>query len=350
MSTRYPGLYKRGSIWWYKATVNGKLFRASTHCTNEEYAWAYSERWRGLKKSARKHGAANWDVFKEEYFSLGVAGTAPITVYNKQWSVREFERVCPIKLTAEFTPQALQKAVNTWVTEKKWSANTIDVHAIHLKTIGKYAQRAGYLAVYDWAQIKRISRVTRRQDYFTVEEAMRIINAEKKSRINHAFLMLLFWGNMRRGEATHARWDWLDKVKREILIQPDGSWQPKAEQDRRLRRLPVAQQLWDYLMQLGKTAKGPYIVEDENGWRPASEHSWSCRMKDLSRRVGAKVYCHKFRHSIITGMDNDGENPAHIQQASRHLHYATTQGYTHPTTDNARRALQGFADRHWPKR
>lgn len=358
MSKRYPGLYKRkgSKFWWWKGTINGVLVRISTGCTDQAAAWIFTEKWRRMKEEQLKYGPLAWSVFKFEYKSQGMVRISEDSQYNKMWSVDAFERATGITMMVDFTPETLQRAVDAWLTAGEWSDNTIDTHIANIKSVGRYAQRKRYIPVQDWGAVRRVSKVRTRQEHFTPEEAAEIIDRVKDTRLLHSFLMLLFWGNMRRGEAAHARWEWLDREKRDIIIQRDGEWAPKADTDSRIRRLPVCSQLWDFLMELEKTAKSPYIVTDEVGWRPSHDHSWSVRMVDLSakltKQLGREVhiYAHKFRHSIITGMDSDGANPAHIQQASRHKYYSTTQGYTHPSTDNARKVLQEFADRHWSEK
>lgn len=352
MSAKHPGLYKRkgSKFWWFKYKLNGKIIRVSTKCTNEDFAWIATEKYRKLVKSANKAGPADWAVFKEEYLSLACAGNAPIYLFNKKWTIREFERVFPIKYTAELNPNNGLHAALTWVKEKKWSLNTIDTHVIHLKGMAKYAMQKEYIQLADWSVIKKFSKVTSRQKYYTHAKAAEIIEKSKKNIIDYRFLTILYWLDLRRGEACHARRSWLNAETRTMTIQPDGDWKPKAESDGRFREVPIPHQLWDEIMSWPADGPDGYLVVDENFWRPDTEHTWSCRMTELGNRLKEKetVYCHKFRHTIISGMLNEGATSTDVQQASRHRHFATTQGYNHPDTGPARRALQGYADRHWP--
>lgn len=354
MSTRYPGLYKRkgSKYWWYKYSINGVAHRVSSKCTNEDFAWAAVEKYRKLAADSVRHGAATWGVFKEEYFSLACAGNKEITLLNKKWTVREFERVFPIKFTSELIPSNGLQAALTWVKENEWSLNTIDTHVVHLKVMAKYAWRKGYIPLADWSVIKKFSKKTSRDGEYPVDAAMKIIQQAKKNIIDYRFLTLLYWLNLRRGEAAHAKRSWLDPATRTMHIQKDGAWTPKAESDGRFKTVAIPEQLWAEITSWGPVTKDGYLVTDENGWRPADEHSWSCRMTDLTTRLKLKepIYCHKFRHSIITSLLNEGASPADVQQASRHRHFATTQRYNHPNTEPARRALQGFADRHWAQK
>lgn len=358
MKNKYPGLYKRkgSDNWQYKYTLNGNTERVSTGLQNKEYAWLATEKYREMVRNAKLYGSFAWEVFKNEYFTVGCAADAKQYRYSKEWSIKEFERVFPIKYTLELNPDNLQTAVDKWAMEKELSENTIDAHALKLKLIAKWAARRKYIPFYDWSVVKRISKKTHRDEKFTVPEVLAILNKEKSNQLNYRFLFCMFWFNMRRGEVVHFRWDWLDTATREIEVKKDGAWTPKCESDGRLKHIPVHKQGWDTLLKWRAQDRkagivSDYVVVDENSWRPDYEYYWSVKMYNLSKKYAPKhLYCHKFRHSSITGMDSVGVAPSQIQQASRHRDYRTTEGYIHPDTGPARIAFQALADKFWPKK
>lgn len=354
MSQRHPGLYKRGRIWWFKYTLGGVKYRVSTGLTNEDAAWIFTEKYRTMVELERKYGFMAWPVFKEEFFSLGVAALKIGTIASKLGALAHFERVIKPKLLLELTPENLQTAVDTWFHENELKDTSILMRAAHVKTAGRYAARKKYLPFQDWSSVKIPVKKRNRDESFTPEESIYLMNSERADgeEMNYRMMFCLYWCNMRCGEAYHFRKDWLVPEKHGIIIKRDGDWSPKADVSGRLRLILVSEQVWSELMSWKVT--GDYLVSDAYGWRRASENGWSTKFMQLSdkytKKLGRKIhiFSHKFRHSIITGLNDNGATQKAVQLASRHKKPETTDGYIHPSMEQAQQAFQSFANRYWP--
>jgi len=354
MSQKHPGLYKRGVIWWFKYTLGGVKHRISTGLTNEDAAWIFTDKYRAMVELERKYGAMAWPVFKEEFFSLGVAALKAGTVVSKRHALSAFEQIINPKMLLELNPDNLQTVVDTWFHKGKHKDTSILMMAAHVKTAGRYASRKKYLPFQDWASVKIPVKQRNRDESFTPEEAIYLIKSERQAgeEINYRMMFCLYWCNMRCGEGHHFRRDWLVPEKHGIIIKRDGDWSPKADKDGRLRLILLSEQVWNELMSW--KVSGDYMVSTEEGWRRANETCWAKKFMDLSKKYTKllkreiHIFAHKFRHSIITGLSDNGATEKAVQLASRHKKPETTNGYIHPSMEQAQKAFQSFADRYWP--
>jgi integrase len=81
---------------------------------------------------------------------------------------------------------------------------------------------------------------------------------EAKSDIYASYCLCYYLG-MRAGEATEAKWDWIetdDQGKRYMSVCRRADWQPK---NRKARKIPVSPTLWDDL-QVFRNPESPYIL------------------------------------------------------------------------------------------
>ena len=215
---------------------------------------------------------------------------------------------------------------------KTWSINTVRRRLVELNRFAgwlverRYLQRSPMIGISVPRRERRLPRVL---DWSQVEQ---IVAGERKPR-DRAILALLAYGGLRRGEVMAA--DVADYSREAPSLMVHG----KGNKDRVVPLHSTAQAALDtYLAtRRGLGPEHPLFVS----WRGRiTKQVMVLLCKRVSLRIGRRLHPHLFRHTFATELLNRRADLRVIQKLLGHESLATTEIYTHVSTERQREAVE----------
>lgn len=178
----------------------------------------------------------------------------------------------------------------------------------------------------------------------TIEEMNRVLDAAQPEQAvfperDRLIFELLYGCGIRNSELTGINVEHIYWSQQGIMVRGKG----KKE---RLVPIgtPALDAIADYWRRAGYApgAEMPVFWANARNIRPLSPRTVQLRMKNYLRRAGLdpNLTPHKLRHSFATHILDAGADLRSVQELLGHAHLATTQVYTHITTERLKRAYQ----------
>ena len=274
-------------------------------------------------------------AFKEKYFPFRKAKVDPSTYYN---DVRAFEFAetygRPIIQLSQMTPEYLD---DLWIKAKTHKTHpltdrTISGHIRRIKTAMHQARRWGMAPMQDWGIVKCLAD-NKRTEYLSLPEFQKVLES-CEGRFQRA-AMLMGWGGLRRGEVLHLEWSDVDFKNHIIKIQAKADWAPKGSKPGapKNRVVDMTSKLEAYLKALPD--RSGLVL----GGSPINEDVFSEYFRELGRKLGIKVFPHKFRHTCGSFLISTGATPDMIGALFGQSDPRSTKVYTHMMPHARRNAV-----------
>lgn len=185
----------------------------------------------------------------------------------------------------------------------------------------------------------------------TPQEAERILSSANPSTVtgvrDRAMLEVLYSTGIRRMELSHLRLQDIDAERGTLMVR-----QGKGKRD---RMIPIGERALSWVKLYLETSRPKLAVVPDQGFVfltvegvPFLTESLTHFVRDYIRKSGLehRGACHLFRHTMATGMLENGADIRFIQQMLGHVNLKTTEIYTHVSI----RALKEVHTRTHPAR
>jgi len=221
------------------------------------------------------------------------------------------------------------------MTAMQWRTNTVRRRLTELNRFGGWLVERGYLKASPMTGVaipRKERRLPRVLDWGRVERA---VTGERDQRAR-AILALLGYGGLRRGEVVRADVGNYAPASQNLHVRGKGN------RDRVVPLHGAAVQALDaYLVtRRGVGPDEPLFVH--RGHRISAKVVVTA-VEHAGTRVGVKLHPHLFRHTFATELLNQGVDLRAIQKLLGHESLATTEIYTHVSTERQRAAVARLA-------
>lgn len=172
-----------------------------------------------------------------------------------------------------------------------------------------------------------------RDRFLTPDETQRLIASINvdENRIAAQAIMLLLLTGARRNEVSHAKWEYVDWVKRSLLVPISKTGRPRS--------IALNGQALALLRSVAPVPGNPYIFPSPVTGRPsASLHFPWARIRE--RALLDDVRLHDLRHSYASFLVNNGISLYVVQGLLGHTQPRTTQRYAHLAQDTLLEAAE----------
>jgi integrase len=304
-------LYKRGSVYWLNATIDGRRYQVSTDCTGKEAAEKWAAGWRVQRALSKV------DLADRPKYTVGEL----LDQLKTRWQLDE-------KATKQ-NLSLLKKAKEDFGTKMadELTAKDLERYALRRKK-QKYAnattnrifqciRRAFNLAGVTWPDFDLLDEKDNvREGVFKREEMQKVLNNLADDGLRD-FVAFAYATGMRKGEASVLRWSFLQG---DSIIVPAG-----VCKNRTPHRIPVAGPLVQILERrktarcfesAGTTRLSEYIFHRGDGL-PVGDFKKSWRTACTKAGCGNRIF-HDLRRTACSDMIDAGVPQSTIMSISGH--------------------------------
>lgn len=267
---------------------------------------------------------------------------SPHTILNYRLDLEDFKKFLGGSPVEGVNYLGLRKYLAV-LKEKKLSSRSIGRRLSALRTFFKFLTREGYLKLNPIASVSSPKQEKHLPAFMTEEEVLGLINAvsahDERSLRDRAILETFYSTGMRISELVSLSVQDIDFIGNIVKVMGKG---------RKERILPIGDTalsvVRDYLKKRNKQADALFL--NKNGSRITDRgvrgivHKY-LRLASIRQGVSA----HTLRHSFATHLLNRGADLRSVQELLGHVNLATTQIYTHLTTDK----LKSVYDKAHPR-
>ena len=302
-------LYKRGSIYWCKFMLDGKLYRYSCQTADKKVAEEVENAIRGeivrgkydLPAKHKPKYTFN-EIFKEYMKSLS---NTPKTIMNKDIAFKHFLSVFKDKNIVDITVndiktyqlkrklEVLSMPKNISKREQDINFDWINKEIGILSNLFNYCIEKEYIEKNPASKIKKLNTLSRLKT-LSDEDIQKLI-AGATNKLTRDLITFLIYTGCRKGEALNLKWDDVDLQNDVIAIK--GT---KTKYD---RYIPISKPLKELLKAIEKKPDCLYVFNDKG----AKLGNFRKSFMTACRNAGLKdLRIHDLRHVFASKMVMNG--------------------------------------------
>lgn len=350
----------------YGKDVNGKRIR------KQETYNTKSEAVRALNKHKSQVDAGNSvlpskETFAEwiEYWFNNIISQqiAETTAYGYKSIIKNYlePRLGKYKLQ-QLSQNNIQEYYTWLLNEEGLSAATVIKHHNLITNILNAAERFERINKNSAKFVSPPKKKRREAEYYTPEQAAKLLSAAKGSRLELPINICLYLG-LRRGELCGLKWQDIDFDNRTISIHETRTQAGNKEvvkdtkTESSVRTLHLPQALYTLLLNekqaqeqtkakiLNQYYDSDYVVVMENGKPYRANYLSELFAKFIEENELPKIVLHELRHTFASLSNMAGITSYNIGKAMGHSTPATTQKiYTHLLDSTHAQAVEGVAN------
>jgi site-specific recombinase XerD len=266
--------------------------------------------------------------FREE---LVVAGYSPRTTQTYLIQVTEFLRFAKKK-----TEECTRSDVIAFMAHKKEQESVAPATLALMYSALTYFFKT-FLHLQTMEEIKYPKKAKTIPTVLTKEEVKQLIHATKRGR-NRLLVQFLYSTGVRVSEAV--------KIRVDVLEFKEGIARVKGGKGNKDRVIILSKNWIKDAKKYLKRKKVPseFLFSQKTTGRPISVDTVQRIVREACRKAGIEkeATVHTLRHSFATHLLEAGENIRTIQELLGHASLATTQIYTHVSTDTLKKVKSPF--------
>ena len=318
------GLYRRGKIYWYSITYQGKRFQESLTTDNKKlaeklYAKVFSEIVEGRYYEAAKAKSVKFEDM--------------VTKYLKEHAHSRDARTAKI-LLASFEGRTLSQITTRAVSEhrqrrlQKVKPATVYQELALLRRMFNVAIRE-----WEWLRDNPVSRLSfsvgnknARDRWLTLEEEKRLLESATNPYWLRSLIMVALHTGMRRGEILDLKWPSVDFLRRPIAILKSKNGEK--------RTIPMSNTLYALF-------KGMKIRDFSGRVFPISGSSLRQAFDKTTEKAGLEDFnFHDLRHTFATRLVQNGVDLYKVKELLGHKAIIMTMRYAHHYPESLRSSVE----------
>jgi integrase len=333
--------------WMADTYVLGERVFKAFHKKNEAEAWIGGEKKReldgelGIRRKPRIGFRTLCRKFLEE--KEGQRSRATLKYYLNQ--IRPF--LAPFfgdtsvdQITREQIVRYIHARLNTVHRGHTIHPLTVNKEVATLRRLFKYASVAGYLVVEDpTLGIQPLKAKAKKRIRFLSEDELDRFLGVCVGKTYTYFLLVADLG-LRRNEAWHCRWEWIDWHRRVVRVTQGDGFRTKSHED---REIPMTDRLFDHLRALPGAREGLVVPGRPDPQKRTVEALHSCAVRELpGLTLKAKLEpftTHDLRHTYASRLVMRGVELYTVAKLLGHKDVKTTQIYAHLSPDYLKGAV-----------
>jgi integrase len=312
----------------------------STRCTLKADAIRFLTNLKATPKEPETK-SRSYSAFISDFLSYAKTQYQPGTVEIYQLAFSSFQRTVGTILMDSITV----RQVDAWKTSmlshrlpngKAYSPTYINILFRSLKAAFNTAVRWQAMKVNPFLSCKSVPASGIKPASMTVADIERLIAGMPHGTLRDFVIFAINTG-ARRGEILSLRWDAVDIERRFIVIRSTDTFKTKTGRD---RTIPLTDGALSVLNRRHGLASGNYVFHIRG--RPVNGNTITHRFKAAARAAGLpeSMHVHSLRHSCASLLMQSGASITAVKELLGHSTIATTQIYTHNTTESLRRAIE----------
>ena len=319
-------LRKRGNMYYSDFTSNDKrIIRAlSVHKPQAEAMLADLVKLSKSEKNGTQPNDVSWFYFREKYLQFVREFREPGTYEAAERALNMIDlhgRL--LTRLGQMTPEYMED-FQLKCKAKKLEEKTVLDYLRRVKTAIKWAEARMLVKAQNWTLIKTPAPAHRidYMDYDQLDEVLASCKGHWKTAA-----MLMAWAGLRSGEVRHLDWTDIDFRNRLIHIRAKNGWAPKGSKPGRPKNrvVDMPKRLEDYLQRL-QDRSGNVLM---GGSEVMKRLTYGLFFRRVTKKVGFKVYAHKFRHTYASFMVSAGVSLPRLGELMGHTDARSTQVYAH---------------------
>ena len=304
-------IYRRGSVWWYCLTVNGRKIRQSLGTSIQQEA---------LKKFAQikenlllgvplfSLSSISFFDFLEKYEEFLVSTKAYNTIRREKIIIKKLKRFFGDIPLSSISQERIERYLQTHCVNPA----TYNRERAVIKCLFNKGIEWGYVKVNPTEKLKKLKIQQKPVRYLSDKEIAKIL--AHSGHFRDIIVFLLNTG-LRLSEFVNLKWEDIDFKKRLIAVKETKSY--------KVRYIPITQQVEEILSRW------------KNEGKPVFSKSYiSHKINKIGRLAGFKnISPHIFRHTFASRLVMSGVNLRTVQTLLGHSDIKTTMIYSHLAPD-----------------
>lgn len=287
----------------------------------------WSQRAQQLRQSAppEEHEVLPLDRARDLYLEWAVRHLRPQTVVSRKSMWKLFLSTIPSGIrSVEDVTRTTVEAWKRQCVENGCAASTLQTRLVTLQGIWSTLKEQGWTTADNPFRGVRVARKSHELPRWLTTEEIALLLAEARkagSRDMELFIALGVYAGLRKGEANHARWEWIDWDRGVITVQNSNGFTTKSGKP---RPVPLASRLREILE--------PY--RQESGYIIAPQYLGRnldpMKLRKMVRALGLEwVHPHTLRHTFASHLAQAGVSLYKVARWMGHQSLATTMIYSH---------------------
>lgn len=328
------GLFRRGSIWWFRVSVGGKLIRGSTGTEDKKLALRVFDKVKGQiaeGKWFRKLPERSFQEMMQKFLDEHASKKASYrTFMGHVQNMMAFFGNCSL---VQITPRLINEYKNKRCSDGVKSA-TINRELATLKKAFNLA-----LKEWEWIESNPVSKVSmepednKRDRWLTLDEEERLLNA-CPHWLREIVVFALKTG-MRLSEILELSWEAVDFFRKTVTVF--------KSKNKERRTIPLNGTAIELLKSKAKVRliKTNLVFYSPRAYKLLGRRNVSWVFHTVARRAGISDFrFHDLRHTFATRLIQAGRDLYEVQKLLGHKSPSMTQRYAHHWPESLRHAVE----------